>query len=931
MRIYCDGVFDLFHAGHLRHLQTLSGLSPGVELIVGVVSDADGTPYKRRPVWTLAQRTSVIEGLKWVTSVVSPCPMAIDEDFIRRHKIDAVYHAFSSQTDIDKQKEMHAVPIRLGIFKTIPYNHGISTTARIEANGWDDIWQRKGMSQSAADVRLLSGYEGTDFDPVAYALAWKKEVHFADGESVLDVGCGAGLLGDHLPSDGYVGVEKAQSLADAFIARSQRAVVVHDAESLPFKDNAFDHVISHSMLQYFPSKDAALRAIAEMQRVARKTVFLGDLRTCGHAQKGPKHVMPGTISHILFQREDFSELGEFVVSNGLWGGVSRFNAMFTKTRCLNTVVIGGGPAGIGLLANFALAGQLNSLLDNGVAVIEANQRMGGGSLGNYTSLRSNSFGSAFFDPFEQLSIPTNGARLNVDDVIPMGDLHDLQQRLGDYFHRKLREHPRSFALTGHTAVDVCERPDGKYAVRYRAGDDAAPSELVAENVCVCMGGQQRDPTGDDVAAELAADYFSGAALPTEACRSVAIVGFSHSAFSLGHLWHKRSPSTALTFVRRRGRGHETMPLVYFASAAAATAAGYEYHADDVCRETQRVHRFGGLRGDARAFALSQKYAVTDDADLSGYDRVIVACGFVMRSLPFTDRHGAAMVPRDTVSGTHVDARGRLFPGHQIYAFGLGSGLQPSVATGGEPGCTRRSDGIWLYEHAVGDIIRSALLDRSVAWQRIYNRLGDAASADTPLHAIGGYQMFSLAEWDAQVATLLSACGVRLDSSTRIFESGVGAGAFVDSLHRLHGCENAEGCDTSASCVAIAQDRLPFGNFWVGDACALSSVATHSKDAAIMFGVTPYMPSADYAERCVNELLRIVQPGGWVIVAENNDAGRIDTAKALRKLSHKLPANHLYLPRGFWDRFEGARVVDHEHIGLTYPTAPYRYSVVIHKK
>ena len=109
MRIYCDGVFDLFHAGHLRHLETLASIDTNVELIVGIVSDSDSRGYKRRPVWTLEQRTHVIESLNCVSSVVSPCPLILDEEFIAFNKIDAVYHAFASKDDSEAQSKMFAL------------------------------------------------------------------------------------------------------------------------------------------------------------------------------------------------------------------------------------------------------------------------------------------------------------------------------------------------------------------------------------------------------------------------------------------------------------------------------------------------------------------------------------------------------------------------------------------------------------------------------------------------------------------------------------------------------------------------------------------------------------------------------------------------------------------------------------------------------
>ena len=49
MIIYCDGVFDLFHNGHINHFKQIKQLYPNSYLIVGVVSDSDASSYKRIP------------------------------------------------------------------------------------------------------------------------------------------------------------------------------------------------------------------------------------------------------------------------------------------------------------------------------------------------------------------------------------------------------------------------------------------------------------------------------------------------------------------------------------------------------------------------------------------------------------------------------------------------------------------------------------------------------------------------------------------------------------------------------------------------------------------------------------------------------------------------------------------------------------------
>lgn len=190
-------------------------------------------------------------------------------------------------------------------------------------------------------------------------------------------------------------------------------------------------------------------------------------------------------------------------------------------------------------------------------------------------------------------------------------------------------------------------------------------------------------------------------------------------------------------------------------------------------------------------------------------------------------------------------------------------------------------------------------------------------------------MFTQEQWDNQVKTLIEKCNITgLNASTPIFEGGVGGGAFLDSLHRLYGCEAVGGCDSASACIDIARTRLPWGDFWVGDACDLSRVPDASQQFSLMFGVTPYMNDEEHVRKAVNELARITKPGGWILVAENNDLARKDLADELRRKSHKLPSNHLFLPASFWESFPNARVLDNDDLGLENPMAAYRTSVVI---
>jgi cytidyltransferase-like protein len=47
MRIYCDGIFDLFHKGHLEHFKKIHQyFKVPIHLIVGIISDKVAINYK---------------------------------------------------------------------------------------------------------------------------------------------------------------------------------------------------------------------------------------------------------------------------------------------------------------------------------------------------------------------------------------------------------------------------------------------------------------------------------------------------------------------------------------------------------------------------------------------------------------------------------------------------------------------------------------------------------------------------------------------------------------------------------------------------------------------------------------------------------------------------------------------------------------------
>lgn len=126
--IYTDGIFDLFHRGHLEYIKCCKNAFDDVFLIVGIVNDKDATGYKRAPIYCESDRYAIVENIKYVDKVIRDAPLIIDEAFMKEHQIDYVIHSFSNEADAEKQQEFFKVPIQLNKFMKINYYSSISTT-----------------------------------------------------------------------------------------------------------------------------------------------------------------------------------------------------------------------------------------------------------------------------------------------------------------------------------------------------------------------------------------------------------------------------------------------------------------------------------------------------------------------------------------------------------------------------------------------------------------------------------------------------------------------------------------------------------------------------------------------------------------------------------------------------------------------------------
>lgn len=92
VRVYADGVFDMYHIGHARVLEQAKKLFPHTYLIVGVSGDQETIEKKGKIVNNEWERSEILKHCKWVDEVILPCPWIVTVDFLRKHNIHYVAH-----------------------------------------------------------------------------------------------------------------------------------------------------------------------------------------------------------------------------------------------------------------------------------------------------------------------------------------------------------------------------------------------------------------------------------------------------------------------------------------------------------------------------------------------------------------------------------------------------------------------------------------------------------------------------------------------------------------------------------------------------------------------------------------------------------------------------------------------------------------------
>lgn len=149
IRIYTDGIFDLFHQGHARLMMQAKNIFPNSEvyLIVGACNDELTHTMKGRTVMTDVERYEAIRHCRYVDEIIRDAPWKITDDFMEKHKIDFVAQdstPYVSDDCDDIYKEIK----EKGYFVATERTEGISTSALVARLVRDyDIYVRRNLAR----------------------------------------------------------------------------------------------------------------------------------------------------------------------------------------------------------------------------------------------------------------------------------------------------------------------------------------------------------------------------------------------------------------------------------------------------------------------------------------------------------------------------------------------------------------------------------------------------------------------------------------------------------------------------------------------------------------------------------------------------------------------------------------------------------------
>ncbi|KAJ2742513.1 choline-phosphate cytidylyltransferase [Coemansia sp. BCRC 34301] len=163
VRLYCDGIYDLVHYGHMRALEQAKKSFPNVYLMVGMCNDLDTHTRKGKTVMMENERYESMRHCRWVDEVITDAPWIVTQEFLDEHKIDYVCHDDLPYASAESD-DVYAFVKAQGRFLPTQRTDGVSTSDLITriVRDYDKYLRRnleRGMSPKDLNISFLKEQE----------------------------------------------------------------------------------------------------------------------------------------------------------------------------------------------------------------------------------------------------------------------------------------------------------------------------------------------------------------------------------------------------------------------------------------------------------------------------------------------------------------------------------------------------------------------------------------------------------------------------------------------------------------------------------------------------------------------------------------------------------------------------------------------------